>query len=1347
MFCQYCGEINQLYTKFCEYCGKETESQIDKHTAFIDICIALHADSITNYPHLFCEFCGKSNQRNARFCEYCGKETESQNYKHLAFIDNGVLPHSNSKRYCSHCGELNANGGIFCKMCGQDIRTLESNINVPEPIILKPMFRKRSVVNGLLFGPHGQFSEQFALNMKASIRYLIITALLAVTIFTLGVIPYTNIPGYSVAVVTGALLSVMLLRKNQNGAIREKSALLCATTVSALAYLLAGGQIYGGYVFALVFIISGYTFTRLRQSKPNPFVWFAEIIPCTLILLLFERLGGAISGFGAKHALEFAAWTWQISTRYYEVLLIFVVFVIFQWFAHNAVAIKFRKIAAPKLKWFNYTFQMTIVLLFLFIFINPIHLPVFNIAKSAIIAFSQPASGSADVLDINDNKIGRAVAIPRVNPILSRHIPGYMATAYEFSYVKNFNKANIKFEYDAGLGEIGENFQPRIYYFNESDGTLEELPNQEMKTSSIRGWASVTATIEHFSTYILLNSVEFNAVWTTEIRRRPVTDTCPCNSSSAVRTNAPNFDVVFVIDESGSMNQNDPNNLRVEATIQFIDMLATDSKSNRVSIYGFENSARTILNLTALSNKDAVKISLNTIHSGGGTNIYSGLSAAVQEIEKNNKSYTPVIILMTDGQDNSNISNYQGLIDSANEKGLTIFAIGLGNDVNATLLREICNKTGGGVYYYAKNSDLLPFIFKSANTAIIDYAKDSNGDGISDYYAKLLYDGTLRLSNGSGQFIGVDLENSDDIDGDGLKNGEELVIAEKIIHGTTQVFVTMRSDPTKKNSMQNDIDSKNNCFTYSGGDIANKETGDYTTGFTFSTEYFNEPANKYNHDLSTMSLELAVAAFGLHKEPYGITKANNIRCLLSCMGFQDVVHYGYEKEPTSDSIAATIARMSLKSGHELLVIAVRGGEYKSEWGGNFKVGNGDVHEGFELAANQVKYYFDEYLSRYMHKLSNKNLKLWITGYSRGSAVANLLGAYFVDETKKSNTYTGTNRILSRPQVRLSLKRTDIYIYGFATPNVSKKAKSADEDLIYNNIFYIISPFDPVPRFPFSDWGFKKYGKEVRLPDSKTENYKKLEENMLQKLNGLNSSFNSDAYQVNKFRVHKGNTGTFHNKTLNPLDNLAIYDLGPHDEGRGAETMDEYLNHLINKTLYTAFGTQGKYLKDNQDSAVAGAQTPNPDNPKDVKGFMGAITANGVLNKITIGTGNWLDASTWGRFNDDIATLGPSDEHLRKLVDDGDDNVGKLKEEDRFPAVYNFDESSKDLNFNDGYDRIMKEKGLKTRKQAVQEGAKEAKNNSKAITSGHYPELYLAWLRSLPKTYFQNSGGGGTGGGR
>ena len=72
----------------------------------------------------------------------------------------------------------------------------------------------------------------------------------------------------------------------------------------------------------------------------------------------------------------------------------------------------------------------------------------------------------------------------------------------------------------------------------------------------------------------------------------------------------------------------------------------------------------------------------------------------------------------------------------------------------------------------------------------------------------MIYDGTLVLSNGSTEFAGIDFnydtndQLSDDFDGDGLKNGEEL----QVVNKGNRIYLTMTSDPMMVHSDDDQVD-------------------------------------------------------------------------------------------------------------------------------------------------------------------------------------------------------------------------------------------------------------------------------------------------------------------------------------------------------------------------------------------------------------------------------------------------------------------------------------------------------------------------------------------------------------
>jgi len=139
---------------------------------------------------------------------------------------------------------------------------------------------------------------------------------------------------------------------------------------------------------------------------------------------------------------------------------------------------------------------------------------------------------------------------------LSNDIPGYIGSGYDFKVDGTFDSATLTYEFNTELLS-NEGFEPRIYYFNEGEQILEELENQVVEGNK------VTATITHFSKYILLNKVEFDKVWETEIK--------PPSSSGDVDITT--LDIALVIDSSGSMGWNDSSNLRIETSKLFVDKL------------------------------------------------------------------------------------------------------------------------------------------------------------------------------------------------------------------------------------------------------------------------------------------------------------------------------------------------------------------------------------------------------------------------------------------------------------------------------------------------------------------------------------------------------------------------------------------------------------------------------------------------------------------------------------------------------------------------------------------------------------------------------------------------------
>lgn len=222
--------------------------------------------------------------------------------------------------------------------------------------------------------------------------------------------------------------------------------------------------------------------------------------------------------------------------------------------------------------------------------------------------------------------------------------------------------------------------------------------------------------------------------------------------------------------------------------------------------------------------------------------------------------------------------------------------------------------------------------------------------------------------------------------------------------------------------------------------------------YLYNDDYFMSSPNQYDHDFARLTLGLALTAFRDTQHPDA--QDDYLIDFLQKLGFSGFETEPYRTEPTADSICFGLASKNIGDA-TVLACAVCGGDYGLEWASNVTVGDSVRSEGFEDASLKVQAAVREYLEKY--QISGK-VKLWITGYSRAGAVANITAADFTD--------TGIFE--------------DIYAYTFATPRTTREPGS------YSNIFNIMQKEDVVPKVPLADWGYERYGTDLFLVSPETD---------------------------------------------------------------------------------------------------------------------------------------------------------------------------------------------------------------------------------------------------------------------
>ncbi|WP_242083305.1 vWA domain-containing protein [Aestuariivivens sediminis] len=198
------------------------------------------------------------------------------------------------------------------------------------------------------------------------------------------------------------------------------------------------------------------------------------------------------------------------------------------------------------------------------------------------------------------------------------------------------------------------------------------------------------------------------------------------------------IDIVMAIDVSGSMLAKDLSPNRLEALKKVAASFIKNRPNDRIGLVEYAGESYTKTPIT--SDKAIVLRSLNSIKYNNviedGTAIGMGLATAVNRL-KDSKAKSKVIILLTDGVNNSGFIDPRIASELAVEYGIKTYTIGLGTngmalspvarlpngdfqysriqvEIDEDLLKEIADVTGGK-YFRATNNKKLEEIYNEIN--------------------------------------------------------------------------------------------------------------------------------------------------------------------------------------------------------------------------------------------------------------------------------------------------------------------------------------------------------------------------------------------------------------------------------------------------------------------------------------------------------------------------------------------------------------------------------------------------------------------------------------------------------
>lgn len=277
-------------------------------------------------------------------------------------------------------------------------------------------------------------------------------------------------------------------------------------------------------------------------------------------------------------------------------------------------------------------------------------------------------------------------------------------------------------------------------------------------------------------------------------------------------------------------------------------------------------------------------------------------------------------------------------------------------------------------------------------------------------------------------------------------------------------------------------DTRTVAVRYASGHGENDH--DYEATFTYSDELFTKSGYTYRQDLAEMSLGLAFAAFSSKDSQYSDNYATGNRNFVSMAeqcGFENIQSNKWMFQPAeTDSIGINCASKTIRDNggsYTLIAVGVRGNNYHAEWGGNARLDATGEHKGFALGRDQALDYLRSYIAD--TGISGR-VKIWIAGYSRGAAVANMVGGAL------DNGYSLGEGV--------SLSPHDLYCYCYETPMGT--TKNQVQGRLYDNIQNLVNANDLVTYVAFDNWDFARYGVDRVVPTKGDDNYLNYKAKML-----------------------------------------------------------------------------------------------------------------------------------------------------------------------------------------------------------------------------------------------------------
>lgn len=172
-------------------------------------------------------------------------------------------------------------------------------------------------------------------------------------------------------------------------------------------------------------------------------------------------------------------------------------------------------------------------------------------------------------------------------------------------------------------------------------------------------------------------------------------------------TARPPVNLALLVDTSGSMEGRAIADARA-ASLALIGSLAPE---DRIAVVVFDSKAEVLLPSTRVSDADMrdLRKKIEAMKATGTTDMASGLKMAIDEVTRTlEREGVNRVVLVGDGVPNDD-RQIVPMVTQAAAKGISITALGLGNDYDETLMGRVAQISGGKFFYVEDSTKVASF--------------------------------------------------------------------------------------------------------------------------------------------------------------------------------------------------------------------------------------------------------------------------------------------------------------------------------------------------------------------------------------------------------------------------------------------------------------------------------------------------------------------------------------------------------------------------------------------------------------------------------------------------------------